>query len=149
VFGLILLLVLTLLAVTGINSASTELIMAGNEQYRQSEFRAAETGIDLGMQNGAMVPGAAVVNLAGAKPGGETYTYSITSLVGLTAEPPPSLNADSRGLFNLYQFQIQSTGASVRGAQSTHLQGAQIRGPRDPGEFGDLGGAGAGALGLN
>ena len=38
VIGLILLLVLTLLAVTGMNTASTELIMAGNEQYRQNAF---------------------------------------------------------------------------------------------------------------
>ena len=33
VIGLVLLLILTLLAVTGMNTATTELVMAGNEQY--------------------------------------------------------------------------------------------------------------------
>src|SRR5258705_8739691 len=45
VIGLILLLLLTLLAVSGMNSASLEFIMAGNEQYRANAFQAAEAGI--------------------------------------------------------------------------------------------------------
>src|SRR5258706_11270064 len=46
VIGLILLLMLTLLAVSGMNSASLEFIMAGNEQYRANAFQAAEAGIE-------------------------------------------------------------------------------------------------------
>src|SRR5688500_17007936 len=46
VIGLIMLLVLTVLAVSGMNTATTELIMSGNEQYRQNAFQAAETGIE-------------------------------------------------------------------------------------------------------
>ena len=44
VTGLILLLVLTLLAVSGMNSASLEFMMAGNEQYCANAFSAAEAG---------------------------------------------------------------------------------------------------------
>ena len=46
VIGLILLVILTLLAITGMNTASTELVMAGNEQYRQHAFQASATGIE-------------------------------------------------------------------------------------------------------
>src|SRR5882672_3732872 len=45
IVGLLLLVVLSLLAVAGMNSASLEFIMAGNEQYKQNAFQAAETGI--------------------------------------------------------------------------------------------------------
>src|SRR5258706_8628258 len=45
VIGLILLLMLTLLAVSGMNSASLEFIMAGNEQDPANAFQAAEAGI--------------------------------------------------------------------------------------------------------
>jgi len=46
VVGLLLLVIITLLAITGMTTANTELIMAGNEQQRQNGFRAAETGVD-------------------------------------------------------------------------------------------------------
>ena len=45
VIGLLLLLVLTILAVSGMNSASMEFVMAGNDQFRANAFTAAEAGI--------------------------------------------------------------------------------------------------------
>ena len=45
VVGLVLLLVLTLLAVSTMRTASLELLMAGNAQYRENAFRLAEAGI--------------------------------------------------------------------------------------------------------
>jgi hypothetical protein len=42
VVGLLLLMVLTLLAISGMNTASLELVMAGNTQYQQNAFQAAE-----------------------------------------------------------------------------------------------------------
>ena len=55
VIGLILLLVLTVLAISGVNSASLEFFMAGNEQFRQNAFQAAETGIERALVNGQFV----------------------------------------------------------------------------------------------
>ena len=46
VVGLLMLVILTLLAIAGMNTASTELVMAGNEQFRENAFQAAETGIE-------------------------------------------------------------------------------------------------------
>jgi type IV pilus assembly protein PilX len=56
VIGLVLLVVLTLLAVTGMNTASSELLMAGNEQYRQNAFQASEAGIEQALSDLPTVP---------------------------------------------------------------------------------------------
>lgn len=46
IVSLILLMVLTLLAVSTLRTASLELLMAGNTQYRENAFRLAQSGID-------------------------------------------------------------------------------------------------------
>src|SRR5688572_21445542 len=46
VMGLLMLVVVTLLAISAVNTASSELIMAGNEQNRQRAFQAADAGIE-------------------------------------------------------------------------------------------------------
>ena len=50
VIGLILLVVITLLAVVGMNIANTELASATSEQLRLRAFNAAETGLEATMQ---------------------------------------------------------------------------------------------------
>jgi type IV pilus assembly protein PilX len=45
VVGLVLLLVLTLLAVSTMRTASLELLMAGNAQFRENAFRLAEASL--------------------------------------------------------------------------------------------------------
>src|SRR5262245_813742 len=47
VVGLVLLLVLTVLGVSGMNTATMEIAMAGNTQYQQDAFQMAEDGIDV------------------------------------------------------------------------------------------------------
>ncbi|MGY8796952.1 MAG: PilX N-terminal domain-containing pilus assembly protein [Woeseiales bacterium] len=51
VVGLILLVVVTILAVSGMNTATTELAMARNDQNHENAFQAAETGIEAAMAN--------------------------------------------------------------------------------------------------
>ena len=46
IIGLMMLVVITLLAVTAVNTASTELVMAGNEQFRERAFQAADAGVE-------------------------------------------------------------------------------------------------------
>ena len=46
IVSLILLMVLTVLAISTMRTASLELLMAGNAQYRESAFQLAQTGID-------------------------------------------------------------------------------------------------------
>jgi type IV pilus assembly protein PilX len=133
VIGLVLLLVLTLLAVSGMNSASVELIMAGNEQYRQNAFQASEAGIEDAMRNGAFDGINVDASLADVDfTATDTYTVTIT----------PQLNGQilSSGAGNTYEvsgnihYEIQSEGESVRGAEVTHWQGVAQLTPRSQGE---------------
>lgn len=46
VIGLVLLVVITVLAISGMNTATTELAMARNDQNSENAFQAAETGLE-------------------------------------------------------------------------------------------------------
>ena len=52
VVGLILLVVITVLAVSGMNTATTELAMARNNQNYENAFQAAETGLESALATG-------------------------------------------------------------------------------------------------
>ena len=58
VVGMVLLVILTLLAISGMNTATTELLMAGNEKYQENAFQAAETGIERTMATAVFNPSA-------------------------------------------------------------------------------------------
>jgi type IV pilus assembly protein PilX len=52
VVGLILLVVVTVLAIAGMNTATTELAIARNDQNYENAFQAAETGIETALSQG-------------------------------------------------------------------------------------------------
>jgi len=52
IVGLILLVVITVLAISGMNTATTELAMARNDQNYESAFQAAETGLEAALATG-------------------------------------------------------------------------------------------------
>jgi type IV pilus assembly protein PilX len=130
VIGLILLLVLTILAISGVNSASLEFFMAGNEQFRQNAFQAAETGIERAMVGGTYNPAAAAQTIAGSNTATDTYTATITPQVG--GLPQPALWGNSWNSFSTYHFEIASTGAAVRNARALNNQGVAVIAPSDP-----------------
>lgn len=126
VIGLILLVVLTLLAVSGMNTANTELKMAGNEQFRRRAFEVSESGIERGLAQGPFNPGAPPVNLTNvvADPANTDDLYNLLiTPVGSTAAPP----GYSMKTFSAEHFTIQSLGQSMRSgnanAVATHVQG--------------------------
>jgi len=138
VIGLILLLILTLLAVTGMNTASSELIMAGNEQYRQNAFHAAEAGIEQAITVLATVPqtGTPVVVSDVAVPGssGDEYTTASTYM-----GDDLNLPGFSAGKFVGFHYQIESQGTSARNANSAQVQGAfVIQSAGGAGSFGSI-----------
>lgn len=53
VIGLVLLVVITVLAVSGMNTATTELAMARNDQNAENAFQAAETGLENALAQGS------------------------------------------------------------------------------------------------
>ena len=130
VIGLILLLVLTLLAVSGMNSASLEFIMAGNEQYRANAFEAAETGIEQSISLGVFNPSAVAQPLNGANTATDLWTSTVTPQ--LNGAPLPAIWGFSWNSFSSYHFEVQSTGTSTRGAQAVNVQGVAVISPFDP-----------------
>lgn len=137
--GLILLVVLTMLAVSGMNSASTELIMAGNEQYRQSAFQAAQTGIEQAIADLASVPQSSspIVVPPTAVAGSATDRYSTSSRY---MGEESNVAGASTGDFVGFHYEIISTGTSARNATSQHVQGAfVIQNSGGAGTFGPLG----------
>ncbi len=58
VVGLLLMVVITVLAVSGMNTATTELAMARNDQAYEDAFQAAETGLATALSQGQYQTGA-------------------------------------------------------------------------------------------
>lgn len=136
VVGMLLLLVLTLLAISGMNTASLELSMAGNVQYRENAFRAAETGIEQALVLGNFNPSEPTQRLPAEVD--ETIPIPNTSdSFAATIEPSlggaaqPALWGASWDAFSTYHFEVQSEGRSVRNAAATTVQGVAVIAPWD------------------
>lgn len=140
--GLVLLAVLTLLAITGMNTASTELTMAGNEQFRQNAFQAAETGVETALSVLDTVPqsGATVTVGPVAVPGSPNDQFQTTSrFVGSIGNVEKYSEK-----FTALLYRVQSIGTSSRNASSQHEVGAYLvaGGSSNGDSFGALGGPG-------
>lgn len=137
VVGLIMLVVLTILAVTGMNVASTELIMAGGEQDRARAFNAAEAGVERATRSLSDVPAApgasqttgpvAVEGSAiNAATGDAVEQYEITISYRGSTEIVNNFNGNK---IQGFHYEVDSVGTASRGAQSTHEQGAYLVNP--------------------
>jgi type IV pilus assembly protein PilX len=122
--GLILLLVLTVLAVSGMNTASMELVMAGNEQYRQRAFHASTAGIELALANLATVPQTGAIVPAAPALTGETADRVQTASQYMGDDL--NVSGFSAGKFVGLNYQITSIGTSARNSRSEQSQGAYV-----------------------
>jgi type IV pilus assembly protein PilX len=144
VIGLILLMILTLLAFTGVSSSITELAMANNEQFQRNASQAATTGIERAIPALTGVP-----TTPGAAP-------TVVGPVSLPDSPDDKFQTRSRfvgeehGLpqssvdkFIGLHFAIDSDGSSVRNARESQTQGVMVvaaTGGAGDGSFGRQGG---------
>jgi type IV pilus assembly protein PilX len=152
VVGLILLLVLTLLAISGMTTASLELQMAGNAQYQERAFQMADAGVEQAMAAGVFntntvigtydnpaavnpVPdrgtGQQIANCAEvATPAdGEQCEYFLRfdQQAGQTEVPDGGYSIGTG--FQAYHFIIDSYGVAERGGASEHRQSFYVVGP--------------------
>lgn len=143
IVGLMLLVIVTLLAVSAVNTASTELVMAGNEQFRERAFQAAESGIERATKDLSTVPQTGttitVPNVAITSTGTDDK-YTIASTYLGDDEDIPGFSA---GKFVGLHYRVVSTGTSLRNAQSVHTQGAYLLGSGGGEYVGGLTGVGA------
>jgi hypothetical protein len=121
--------------------------MAGNTQYYQNAFQAAETGIERAYAGGSFNPAlthripAIVVPEEGEEetttaPGepiaGTTTDFFIATITPqLNGAALPALWGSSWDSFSTYHFEIQSEGTSLRNARAENLQGVAVISPAD------------------
>ena len=125
--GLVLLLVMTVLGVSGMSTSTLELVMAGNAQAQQRAFQAAETGIDIAIAQTVFTT---------TEPWDRTFSVGEDSvMVCRTFEQASGVPdaAFSLGVgipsVEAYHFEIEARGTGPRGARSTHVQSFYVLGP--------------------
>jgi type IV pilus assembly protein PilX len=125
VVGLILLVIITLLAISGMGTAAVELVMAGNEQYRQRAFQASGSGIEQALTKLASVPQTSTPTVVTANApsavSGEKFTTS-----SLYLGDDLNIPGFSAGKFVGIHYQITSEGTSSRNSRSEQQQGAFV-----------------------
>ena len=133
VIGLILLVIITLLAVVGMNISNSELASATSEQTRLRAFQAAETGVERGLAN------LNTISTVSTAPVTDPVTAVDSSPVNPSTGVPQDayqVTSQFRGWstmskgnsrnFNSYHFTVVSTGTSARNATAQNTQGAFI-----------------------
>jgi type IV pilus assembly protein PilX len=143
VVGLILLVVVTVLAVSGMNTATTELAMARNDQNFENAFQAAETGLENALSLGVFTPGA-VVNLQQNVNANDSVTSTI-EFEDDTFVPDRAFSLGAGSGIRAYHFIATATAdskregvagaATDRDASATHTQAFYVVGPERQGEL--------------
>lgn len=140
VVGLVLLLVLTVLGISTMSTASLDLAMAGNDQFAENAFQLAETGADTmanNLNSGSFVPpNVTVPNIcfpAGAVtpiPGmGGTFQNTLCFLdmdTSINACPGSSVGASGFFYMNSTQGIAQSLQATSMNRQGLRFCGAVV-----------------------
>lgn len=135
VVGLILLVVVTVLAISGMNTATTELAMARNDLNYENAFQAAETGLEEALAQGRYDT---LANMNFVKQ--INNNDSVTSVIvfeDTTLVPDRAFSIG--GGIAAYHFNATATAQSVRAAggtdrdaSATHMQAFYVVGPEAP-----------------
>jgi len=138
VVGLLLLVVITILAVSGMNTATTELAMARNDQSYENVFQAAETGLENALAQGNFDTTGPVV----VTPPATTYgTVSATiRFEDSTLVPDQAFSLGAGSGISAYHFLATSRAeyrmnpgnVTDRDATAVHTQAFYVVGPSSP-----------------
>ena len=135
IMGLLLLVIITILAVSGMNTATTGLAMARNDQNYENAFQAAETGLENALSQGRF-------NTIGGTDLTQTISYhdSVSSTIEFedsTLVPDRAFSLGAGSGISAYHFLATSTAISARAPGSTtdrdsmavHTQAFYVVGP--------------------
>jgi type IV pilus assembly protein PilX len=134
VIGLVLLMVITLLAISGMNTSTLELQMAGNMQYARKALMASDYAIADALTkanyNTTTVVTVPITPItAGDIDQYQSTTAADTTLGGVTNVPGSGMSMDVTGGMKAYHFNVTATGTSARNATVSVVQGFYIVGP--------------------
>jgi hypothetical protein len=128
IIGLVLLLVLTVLGVSGMTMSRLELQMAGNAQFQQDAFQVAETAIDVAITaDNFSTAGEVIVEATG---GTDIDGTATTRFRGTTGVPDIAFSMGTiSGSIAAFHFDIESVGNGPGNATSVHRQAFYVVGP--------------------
>ena len=123
--GLVLLLVLTVVGVSGMNTATMEITMAANTQFQQDAFQQAEDAIDIAISNRMYSTDRddPRIGRLARHPRLRSARRDQLPRDRITAAPGSSV-----GEIDAFHFDIQSVGRGPRNALSTHNQSFYVVG---------------------
>ncbi|MEM8817523.1 MAG: PilX N-terminal domain-containing pilus assembly protein [Pseudomonadota bacterium] len=139
VVGLLLLVVITVLAVSGMNTATTELAIARNDQGYENAFQAAETGLENAIAQGSFntLANTTLTQTIGSS------NDSVSAEIAFEDETLVPDRAFSLGVgsgISAYHFQAVATaesrrsdsGTTDRDSAAVHTQAFYVVGPESP-----------------
>ena len=130
IVGLVLLMVLTVLGVSGMKTAALELTMASNHQFHQDAFQSAETGVEISIAQRTfttLAPGILPVTPLGD---GSYATQAVSTFAEATSVPDLAFSMGvNTGSVQAFHFDILAVGTGPRNAISTHNQSFYVVGP--------------------
>lgn len=132
VVGLVLLLVLTVLGVSGMNTATLELTMASNTQFHQDAFQAAETGIDISIAQRNFTTVAPTILPLTPLGDGSYDTQAVNTFMVNTPVPDLAFSmgeGTGTGTVQAFHFDVIAIGRGPRNALSTNNQSFYVVGP--------------------
>lgn len=127
VVGLILLMVLTILAVSGVMTSTLELRMVGNTQLQERAFQAAEVAVEDALANPVLSTSVPVTQVPIPNPNSpyDQYEYQLQYV----CETPVGAGYSIGTGFFAYHFQVDATGTAPGSALAQHAQNFYIVGP--------------------
>jgi type IV pilus assembly protein PilX len=130
VVGLILLLVLTILAVSGVFTSTMELRMVRNTQSQERAFQAAEVAVEDALANPVLSTSAGFnqgdTDVPNSAP--DTYSYQL-QFVGQAPLGTGTAGYSIGSAFQTYHFQVDATGNGPDSALAEHTQSFYVVGP--------------------
>lgn len=138
IVSLVLLLVLTVIAVVGMSTATLELAMAGNMQYQNTVFEAAESIVEAEMRRTDLVPptapGALALTTANINRDFKNPDNRVLATASATTNylgPTGTAGWQLGGLtsFAAFHFEVNGLATAAQGAAASHRQGYYVVGP--------------------
>lgn len=120
IIGLLLLLVLTVFAISGMSSATLDLALAGNTQYAENAFQAAESAIEAELTIGQATPDTPRNNAFWFGVGTNATTNVAFDATRLA---PPGYSMTE---YQSDHYRINATGTANKNASSTNEQGFYV-----------------------
>jgi len=137
IVALVLLAAITIIGTSAMNTATLQIVMAGNVTAYDLAFQAASTGIDLAIARGGFsVESPGALSLTRLDDGGAATEATI--VFSESTPVPDAAFSLGEGAIDLqaFHFEITAVGTGPRNAVSTQRQGFYVLGPTDPADPG-------------